>query len=333
METDAFVATHRAQWDRLAVLSHRNKLTAAEADELVELYQRTATHLSLLRSSYPDPVLIGRLSQTLARARSAVSSAHTTAWSEVGRFFTRSFPAAAYRARWWWLAAALGSTIVSVVVAFWIAKNPDVRAAVASPSEIKQLVDHDFANYYRENPAGSFAAQVWTNNAWVAAMSLVGGALLCLPAVFVLYQNALNVGLIGGLMASAGKLDIFFGLIAPHGLLELTAVFLAAGAGMRLGWQIINPGLRPRSVALAEEGRATMTIALGLVLVLLVSGAIEAFVTPSPLPTWARIGIGVVVWVGFLSYVIVLGRRARDENDIGDLVGAGLETDILPYAA
>lgn len=333
MNTEAFVAAHRVQWDRLDALSRRRRLSAPEADELVDLYQRTATHLSMLRSAYPDPALEGRLSQTLARSRSAVTSSRTAAWRDVSHFVQRSFPAAAYRARWWWLGAALASVVVAVAVGWWIAANPDVAASVGTPQEVRQLVEHDFADYYSTHQAGAFAAQVWTNNAWVAALALVGGALLCLPGVWILLQNALNVGLVGGVMAAAGRLDLFFGLITPHGLLELTAVFLAAGAGIRVGWQVLDPGPRPRSVALAQEGRAAITIALGLIAVLLISGAVEAFVTPSPLPTWARIGVGAIVWAAFLAYVVILGRRAVAEGETGDLVGAGLETDTLPYAA
>jgi CBS domain containing-hemolysin-like protein len=82
---------------------------------------------------------------------------------------------------------------------------------------------------------------------------------------------------------------------------------------------VIDPGPRPRSQALAEEGRAAVTVALGLVAVLLVSGVIEAFVTPSGLPAWARIMIGLVAEAAFLTYVIVLGRRAA---------AAGLSADI-----
>ena len=106
-------------------------------------------------------------------------------------------------------------------------------------------------------------------------------------------------------MIAHGKGLLFFALILPHGILELSAVFLAAATGLRLGWTVIDPGPRPRSQALAEEGRAAVTVALGLVAVLLVSGVIEAFVTPSGLPAWARILIGLAAGAAFLTYVIV----------------------------
>ena len=105
-------------------------------------------------------------------------------------------------------------------------------------------------------------------------------------------------------------------------MLELSAVFLAAATGLRLGWTVIDPGPRPRGQALAEEGRASVAIALGLVVVLLVSGMIEAFVTPSPLPTWARIGIGGAAECLFLAYVIAAGRRAAAAGLTADMPDA-----------
>jgi uncharacterized membrane protein SpoIIM required for sporulation len=165
----------------------------------------------------------------------------------------------------------------------------------------------------------------------VTALSLFLGPLL-VPVVWILWQNALNVGIAAGLMAGAGRLDLFFGLILPHGLLELTCVFIAAGAGLRLGWSWIDPGPRTRTQAFAQEGLAAGALAVGLALTLAVSGFIEAFVTPSPLPTWARIGIGASVWLAFLTYVFVLGRRAAQAGSLGDVEGAG-STDRLPTAA
>ncbi len=147
----------------------------------------------------------------------------------------------------------------------------------------------------------------------------------------MLWTNASNVGVALGLMAAAGRVDIFLGLLIPHGLLELTAVFIASGTGLRLGWTVIDPGARTRSDALAAEGRAAIGMAMGLAVVLLVSGIIEAFVTPSGLPTWGRIAIGVVAEALFLTYVIVLGGRAARAGHTGD-IDADAAGDALPVA-
>jgi uncharacterized membrane protein SpoIIM required for sporulation len=133
---------------------------------------------------------------------------------------------------------------------------------------------------------------------------------------------------IGALMIQHDRGSLFFGLILPHGLLELTAVFVAAGVGLRLFWSWVDPGSRTRGQALAHEGRSAVAVALGLVLVLLVSGVIEAFVTPSGLPTWARIGIGATAEALFFGYVFGLGRRAFRAGHTGDLAADRLEDRV-----
>jgi uncharacterized membrane protein SpoIIM required for sporulation len=330
VDIDAFVARHSAEWRRLEELVDRRRLTGPEADELVALYQRTATHLSLVRTRSPDPALVGRLSSLVARGRSAVAGGSTPAWSGVRRFFVVTFPVSLYRSWPWWCGVATAFSAVAFGLMAYIAGRPDLWARLASPEEIKQLVDNDFANYYSENPAQSFAFQVWTNNALVAAGTLVLGITI-VGSLWVLLQNAVNVGVIGGLMIGSGKSAQFFGLISPHGILELTAVFVAAGAGLRLGWAWVDPGPLPRGRALAAAGREAMTIAIGLVVVLLVTGVIEAFVTPSPLPTWARVGIGVLAEAAFFAYVVRYGRRAALAGETGDL-GVGLREDTAPVA-
>ncbi|MBP2455669.1 stage II sporulation protein M [Mycolicibacterium lutetiense] len=328
MDVDAFVVAHRPTWDRLEQLvKRRRRLTGAEVDELVDLYQRVSTHLSMVRSASQDSVLVGRLSSLVARARAAVTGAHAPLWREFVRFWTVSFPVVAYRSWRWWLGSAAAFFIVTVALALWVAGNPDVHAAIGTPSEIEELVHHDFESYYSEHPAGSFALQVWVNNSWVAAQCIAFAILLGLPIPYVLFQNAANLGVIAGLMFSAGKGDLFLGLITPHGLLEMTAVFLAAAVGMRLGWTVIAPGDRPRAQVLAEQGRAVVAAAIGLAVVLLLSGLIEALVTPSPLPTWMRIGIGIAAELAFLGYVFHFGRKAVRAGESGDLEDA---PDVVP---
>ncbi|MFB6620573.1 stage II sporulation protein M [Streptomyces sp. NPDC056367] len=335
MDLDVFVTAHRAEWDRLEQLLGRGRhLTGTEADELVALYQRASTHLSLIQSSAPDPMLTGRLTQLVARARATVTGTRRAGWRDAARFFTAGFPAAVYRSRRWWIPTALVSTAVGVLIGWWIATHPEVQGAIGTPEFLKEMTQPggEYETYYSSHPAASFAAQVWTNNAQAAAICLVLGAFLGLPVLWILYMNMLNLGVGLGLMAAAGRLDVFLGLILPHGLLELTAVFVAAGTGLRLGWTVIDPGPRTRRTALAEQGRAALGMAIGLAVVLFVSGLIEGFVTPSGLPTWARIAIGVVAEAVFLLYVFVLGGRASRAGEAGDVEAAD-QTATLPTAA
>jgi uncharacterized membrane protein SpoIIM required for sporulation len=331
VDLDAYVAEHTDEWARLDELAGRRRLTGAESDELITLYQRSATHLSVVQSRSPDPALVGRLSRLVSRGRAAVTGSSAPAWRDVTTFFTVSFPVAVYRAWRWWCGVATASSLVAFALMAYVAAHPAVQTRLLPSEEIRQLVEHDFADYYSENPAQSFAAQVWTNNAMLTAVCLISG-ILVLPVLYLLVTNMVSVGVVGGIMIGQGKGDVFWGLITPHGLLEIMCVFVGAGVGLRLGWAWIAPGpRRTRAQALAEESRAGVVVALGLVLVLAVTGVIEAFVTPSPLPTWARVGIGVAAFAGFHLYVVTLGRRASRAGETGDLA-PGLREDTAPLA-
>ncbi|MBS43978.1 MAG: hypothetical protein CMH83_12610 [Nocardioides sp.] len=327
MDLDAYVLTHAQSWVRLDELVRRRRLDGPAADELVSLYQEVATHLSVVRTSAPDGALVAHLSSLLARARVRLVGARTTTWAQVGSFFTHRFPAALYRLRWWWLACLAVNVVVAAVAMWWLLEHPVVEQSLLTPAEVDQLVQNDFEGYYSEYAASHFAAQVWANNAWVAARAIVLGV-LGFPVVLLLGANVLNLAVVGSVMTRADRADLFWGLIIPHGLLELTAVFVAGGVGLRLFWSWVEPGERTRAGSFAHEGRTAITISLGLVAVLAVSGVIEGFVTPSGLPTWARIAIGVLAEVAFLLYVFVLGRRAVEQGHTGDL-DAGLLEDTV----
>jgi uncharacterized membrane protein SpoIIM required for sporulation len=316
VDLDAFTAVHDGSWARLDELTRRRRLTGAEADELVRLYQAAATDLSTVRSSAPDPETVTRLSQLIARARAQLAGAHEPAWRDVARFLVVSLPAALYRIRWWTLAVAAASVLLAVVAGVWVATHPAALAAMGTPSEQQDYVDNAFASYY--DPGAGFAAMVWTNNAWIAALA-VGLGITGIMPVYVAVTNAVNVGAAGGMMAAHGHLGIFLQLIAPHGVLELTAIFVAVAAGLRLFWTWIDPGARTRTRALAAEGRALFTVALGLVGVLAVSGVIEGFVTGSTLPWGVKIAIGLIALTAFWTYTLTLGHRAVSESETGDL--------------
>ncbi|TDC68250.1 stage II sporulation protein M, partial [Micromonospora sp. KC606] len=310
MDLDAYVAEHEHEWRRLDQLCGRRRPDADEIDEMVALYQRAATHLSALRSRSPDPALVSRLSQLVLRARARIAGRRGPSWAEAGRFLTVGFPAAVYRAWPWWCAVSTGFTALSFFLIWYVAGNPETAAAFIGPEAAADLVDSGFAGYYTEFSAPTFAFHLWTHNAWIAAQCLASGVLV-VPVFYLLWQNALNVGVVGGVMVSYGRADVFFGLITPHGLLELTGVFVAAGVGLRTAWAWISPPPHlTRGRAVAEVGRSAILVAVGLVGLFAVSALLEAFVTPAPVPIVLRVGVGAAVWLGFLAYVVVLGRRA-----------------------
>lgn len=156
VDVDVFVAAHSAEWNRLGELAGRSRLTGLEADELVTLYQRAATHLSMIRSTAPDPALLARLSALVARGRSAVAGSHSPAWREVALFFTHRFPAAVYLSRRWWIPAALLSVAVMAVLGVWIMRRPAGArvAGVAGRGEGDDRAGRPIRDVLLERPSG-----------------------------------------------------------------------------------------------------------------------------------------------------------------------------------
>ncbi len=105
-------------------------------------------------------------------------------------------------------------------------------------------------------------------------------------------------------------------------MLELTALFVAAAGGLHMFWAWVAPGARSRTEALAAAGRSLATVAIGgpRVFALALAGLVEGFVTGWGLPWWLKIGIGAAALGVFLWYMLVVGRRAAQGGETGDLV-------------
>lgn len=319
MDVDALVALRSQRWARLDELAGQRRLRGEEIDEFVRLYQTTAADLSAVRALAPEPVLIDRLSGTLSRARGRSTGGRELNLAAVSRFFLISLPAAFYRVRWWTIAVMVAFLLIAVGYGMWVYHAPGGLDALATPMERANYANQAFEAYYSNLSAPDFTQVVWVNNAYIAAM-MVGFGVTGVFPVFGIVQNAVAIGGAGAMMAEADKLDLFFYLILPHGQLELTAVFIAAGAGLKIFWAWVSPGARPRGQALAEEGRALFTIALGLVVVLGVSGVVEGFVPRSSLPVAVKIAIGTLALAAYWVYTLVLGRKAVASGETGDLL-------------
>ncbi len=318
MDLDALTAARRDEWARLDELGRRRHLSGAEVDELVTRYRSASADLADIKSSAGRTAQGDHVSILLARIRLRLTGVRGNVLAQLPRFFLLQLPAALYRVRWMTLAVTLTFLLVTTLVAVWISGDPAAVAALGERSELQDYADERFVDYYRENPNAIFAGTVWTNNAWIAAQCVMFGVTGVWP-VAVMLQNAVGVGQSAAIMIAFDRADAFFQFILPHGLLELTCIFVAGAAGLQIFWAWVAPGRRTRAAALAAAGRSLATVAVGLVFALALSGLVEGFVTPREWPWQIKIAIGAAALGVFLFYMLVVGGRAARAGETGDL--------------
>jgi uncharacterized membrane protein SpoIIM required for sporulation len=324
MDLDRYLATHEPKWKRLEELSKGGRRglkrrTNAEVDELVSLYQQVSSDLSHVRTYYRDQGLIGYLTGVVNGAGNLIYGTKPRSFRSFGRFFSITFPAALWHARRALLISTLAFFIPAVAGGVWVA-NSDAAANAALPEDARDAyIEEDFEEYYASERASQFSALVATNNVQVSVLAFGSGIALAVPTIFVLAFNGVNIGTIAGIFNVVDQDARFYGLILPHGLLEITAILIAGAAGLRIGWSIISPGDRTRSESLARESLRAVTIIVGLVPVFVVAGLIEGFVTGQPWPAALRVGIGTLTWAAFLIYVFLQGRKAEARGFTGTI--------------
>ncbi|MFT4236038.1 MAG: stage II sporulation protein M [Microbacterium sp.] len=317
MDLDALQTARAREWARLDELSSSRRLNGAQVDELVARYQSASADFADIKTTAGRTPQGDAVSVMLARARLRLTGAPENILRLIPRFFAVQLPAALYRVRWATLVVALVSLLIMGVIAAWIAGDPAVMRALGPEDQLKYYAEHDFVDYYSDNPTAVFAGMVWTNNAWLAAQCVLFGITGLWP-LYVIMSNAVNVGISMGVMIAFGHAhDLLY--LLPHGLLELTSIFVAAAAGLQIFWSLVSPGPRTRLEAVARAGSSLGTVAIGLILSLALSGFIEGFITRQAWPWPAKIGIGALALGVFLFYMLVVGGRAAKAGDDGGL--------------
>lgn len=326
MRERRFVTVRRARWDRLAALVDRaarkgvRGLPPDEIDELALAYRATTSDLAIARTRGEDPVVLDHLNRLTARAHSVVYvGTARTGWSRFVDFVVRGFPREVRRS-WAPIGFCALVTIVSAFIAFGsVSADPtNVHAllpGVALPPVDKALHDANFGFDRANSP--TVASEVITNNVRVAAAAFAGGMTGGLLTAWIILTNGLMVGALAALYANAGYGPDFWATIAPHGVIELSAIQIAGGAGFVLAGGYLRPGRARRGDAIVAAGRRAGTLVMGVALLLCVAGTIEGFVSPQRLPIYARDMIGAVTAVALLAYLLGSGSR-RNPSPAGD---------------
>jgi len=318
MNVDAFVADRSPAWERLETLvrgarSSPERLGPDGVRELGLRYRETLADLALARRSFPADPAVRRLERLVTEARHLVYDA------EPRRGALRDFVTRGY---WYRVRERPVPLLVAVLFLFapallagtWAWRDPGAASGLV-PSQYQKVTEPRPSNTdlgVSVSDQAALASQIFTNNITVTMLAFGGGLLLGLGTVIVLIQNGVLLGVVAGLSIGAGNGRPFFSLVTAHGVLELSCICVAAAAGLRIGWAIVDPGYRRRGEALREETRAAVEMLLGTAPWLVVAGLIEGFVTP------AGLGLPVVVTIGLTLGVIywglVLWRGASERS-------------------
>jgi uncharacterized membrane protein SpoIIM required for sporulation len=320
-----FLKDEKDNWRRLEDLlglmrgSGLRGLSRMEVREFGELYRRAAADLAIARAETRDPKLINYLNSLVIRAHGKIYRAESEGAQIIIKFFTREFPET-FRANWKYLAIAFGIFagfgIFGFAATWW---NIDFTHFVALSGITDQIKAGDewWRDLNHANQVG--ATEILTNNIIVTARAFAMGAFFGIGAF---YDLAFEGARLGSVFAACYKLNPPFGnslatFVVGHGVIELSCIFFCGGAGMMIGYSIINPGDLTRAQALKKKGMEAAKIVIGCAFLLVIAGTIEGFLSPSNLPAPIKIATGVGTGIAMYSYLFLVGgSSSADASDV-----------------
>jgi len=286
-------------------------LSRMEVREFGELYRRAAADLAIARAETRDPKLINYLNSLVIRAHGRVYRAESQGVNLIAKFFAEDFPRT-FRQNWIYMAIAFGVFAGFAVFGFtatWI--DTDFTHFVSLSGVTQEITSNN--QWWKDlNDANQIGAtQILSNNILVTFRVFALGAFFGIGAF---YDLAFEGARLGSVFGACYKLNPPFGnelasFVVGHGVIELSTIFFCGGAGMMIGYAIINPGDLTRAQALKKKGIEAARIVIGCACFLVVAGTIEGFLSPSDLPAMVKVATGVGTGVAMYSYLILAGRR------------------------
>ena len=313
---DRFVEDRRARWSRLAQLvaearGRVSRLGADEVLELGELYRVTTSDLAIARRDHPRDVVTDRLNDLVAAAHALVYSEAPTSARRLRRSVVHDVPATV-RAAMPFTLVALAALMLPALVSYGAGVlAPDVAATALSEEAKEHLAQRRPGSEIPLELRPIAGPLIVANNVRVAVVSFAGGATGGILTLYVLVLNGAALGATFAVLQGSEGAGALLTFVLAHGFLEISAIVLSAGAGLQLAWAMLHPGDLRRRDALRLAGERAVRILLLTVAVLAVAGAIEAFVSPTLLPAWTKLVVGVATGTALWTYVALAGRQPR----------------------
>jgi uncharacterized membrane protein SpoIIM required for sporulation len=305
-----WLETRRHYWKRLDELlndtSRRGvgSLSRGELQELGLLYRQIGSDLATLRT---DPASLGfaeDLQRLLARAHHTIYSGDRQRPVAAVRAFFEAYPRV-FRDN---LAPCVISLLIfagsAAVGVSLIGLDPDFKTKMLSPQMLETIERHQMWTHSIVGMKPIASSQIMTNNMSVALTAFAAGITAGAGTIYMIAFNGFLLGVIGMTCALAGMSVPFWSFVAPHGVLELPAIIIAGGAGLRLAQGLLFPAMLPRRQAVARAGGDAVKLVLGCMPVLVVAGMIESFVSPTELAVPLKFGLAAALFIVLAAYLL-----------------------------
>jgi len=317
MISTRWLEKRKPYWSKLESLLNQSakgglqSLSRSDLQELSLLYRQVAADLAALRED-PGSVHFARyLNQLLVRAHNTIYSGRRASPWAMFSFFGDTYPAAFRRNLNQCLLAVLIFGVAALVGAVLTYQNPDFQVKVLGPQMVETIEKHEMWTHSIIGIKPLASSAIMTNNMSVGfttfALGITGG----LGTVYMMAFNGLLIGVIGVACWLSGMSLQLWSFVAPHGVLELPAIFIAGGAGFRIARGLLFPGLLPRRDSLARAGLEAVQLLLGTIPILIVAGLIEAFVSPTGLAVSLKFSFAGAMFVLLGVYLFGMSREPK----------------------
>ena len=316
---ERFLAKKRESWEAFRTLAVRMErsgvgaLAGGEIPAFAARYREVAADLARAHTYGVDPRVIEYLERVVSAGHNALYRARGKQGMPLARYLLRDFPAAVVQS-WAYVLVSFALFIVPAAMGYvMIRERPTLADEIVSPvmvSRAEQAAQRLAEGRSYAQAEGEqrpvIAAAIISNNIQVSFGVFVGGLTCGLLTGWLLIANGMMLGLGFGLFKNYGALGYLTTFVAGHGVLELTAIFISAGAGFRLAKAIIAPGDRTRKDALVLEGRIAVRMVGAVVTLLAIAGTIEGLLSTSDAPAIWKYGVSATTVV-FLALYLASG--------------------------
>jgi len=317
MPSDRFISQRKNAWQRLEdllrLLDHSSlrRLGREEVRELGRIYRRTASDLAIARAESRDPRLVNYLNSLVIRAHGRIYRADAQGGKRIRRYFTRELPQT-FRRTWRYTFVSFSVFFIFATLSFVGTKyDPEFSELVGVNPAFRELYietkTHWWESLNKANQTG--ASMIMTNNIQVTIYTFAFGAIFGVGTLFYLAFNGANIASVLALTYKAGFGNDLVTFMVAHGVIELSCIFIAGGAGLLIGSAMIMPGNLTRGDALRTRGMEAVRLMLGVALLLVVAGIIEGFISPAPIDARIKYSIAAITGLALYSYLLFVGHE------------------------